>query len=99
MNRDREALECLVMAIDGSNIGDYTSALTDARARLALQEALADKRPQFNPLLAIQWVTEGRCTDAPAETFLTAWEQGDLMEWPDFVAWAAINAALTEGEG
>jgi ribosomal protein L12E/L44/L45/RPP1/RPP2 len=36
MNRDREALECLVMAIDGSNIGDYTSALTDARARLAL---------------------------------------------------------------
>lgn len=52
------------------------------------EERVQDRRPEFDPLKAIDWALDHGAGSVEAHDFLLAWREGALGEFPEFVAWA-----------
>ncbi len=58
-----------------------------------------DARPEFNPINAINWALEHEPDLRGCSDFLHFWREGNLAEYPDFVAWAAaLSPRSADGE-
>ncbi len=52
-----------------------------------------DPNPIYDPMNAINWVlADAGPTWLEAGQFLTGWREGNLAEWPDYVAWVGALA-------
>ena len=70
----------------------------DIAARPGVQ-VFPDARPEFNPINAINWALEHEPDLRGCSDFLHFWREGNLAEYPDYVAWAAaLSPRSADGE-